>query len=1009
MWTYLVQEGLPRILNMSVAASIVVLFVMLARLLLKRAPKIFSYVLWSVVLFRLLCPVSLTAGFSLLRVTAPSVQSATDHTTAVTYIPWEGERWDLGTASKEPVQTGVPEAETPDRLPPEGGQRTVSPSEGSASGGEAGVAPEIGDTGAAVQFDPSGLLTACWLAGALGLAGSGAVSYFRLRRRLCGAVQTEQGVWIADYIPGPFVIGILRPRIYLPSTLTKREMTYILLHEKHHIRRGDHIVKLISFIVLCIHWFNPLVWAAFLLSGKDMEMSCDEAVVKRLGPQVRADYSSSLLSFATGRRIIAGTPLAFGEGNTKSRIRNLVTWRKPKGWAMAAAAVLCAAVTAACAANPLAAPLTGSYASMEDFAREAMAEVKTVSYQKADGSGTAETEVLDTRLAMLDKDGERSGLSPDGTLELWRFQYEVKIGVPAEEVRLSVNMSQEDGWFDLQGQGGEYLVALRREDGSYDVLDRQVVDGNKNFHGVYRNVSEALYTWYVATEGLDLPQYVETWTLPVALGSQETDQYQVSLYEGDSWRIYRPAAMWDKPVYTQQGVCRIRSSHQTGAILSISRREESPEAIRDALAAQGYAAAAGKEGWYVAGLEENGIHRTAYCVPAEEGSWLLETEWEEARIAAYDYTAVEPVMLQAMAESFAVDPACARIYPDQKQIREAVNRVFVDSLSWDDTWEGMGAYTVTVTHPGGETEQYTGWPMEYFNISSTPGGTLTDHFLWHLAPEGSLPRDYQYTARFSNDSWAVTAYGMENRLQLEVNGKVITLIGDPLEGTGGGSWDLLAEFLSTARYSYEVGTACSVSGNETDYGAIARQLAEQYARAILSRPDWYGQQALDVKVRRVEVFDAYYGENDPNFCFGLGLALQLDASQRDYWEAGSGLEVLPEDGWFGWGIEMMVGKEADGNWHIYGMGTGGYGVRLPYDLETDQASLPELAEMYFLTEGNTHDFRIPYRMAERSLAQVQGLLDRLEKPQREALRQGLIDFARENPDCCGWDPAALTV
>ena len=111
-------------------------------------------------------------------------------------------------------------------------------------------------------------------------------------------------------------------------------------------------MKLLSFLALCVHWFNPLVWAAFILAGKDMEMSCDEAVVRELGEDIRADYSASLLSLATGRRIVAGMPLAFGEGDTGGRIRNLLNWKRPQPWIIAVCAVVCVGLIALCAANP---------------------------------------------------------------------------------------------------------------------------------------------------------------------------------------------------------------------------------------------------------------------------------------------------------------------------------------------------------------------------------------------------------------------------------------------------------------------------------------------------------------------------------------------------------------------------------------------------------------------------------------------------------------------------------
>jgi hypothetical protein len=134
---------------------------------------------------------------------------------------------------------------------------------------------------------------------------------------------------------GPFVIGILRPRIYLPSTQREEEQSYVILHEQTHIRRLDHLVKMFAFLALAVHWFNPLVWVAFVYAVKDMEMSCDECVIKLMGSDIRGEYSTSLLSLAAEKRLINGSPLAFGEENIKGRISNVMNFKKPAAWVAA--------------------------------------------------------------------------------------------------------------------------------------------------------------------------------------------------------------------------------------------------------------------------------------------------------------------------------------------------------------------------------------------------------------------------------------------------------------------------------------------------------------------------------------------------------------------------------------------------------------------------------------------------------------------------------------------------
>jgi len=333
LWEYLGSflsyRLLPILLNMSLTGALVILFVLLIRhYLLKKAPKIFSYALWAVVLFRLLCPVSFSSGFSLMSfLDPPALRSEGGTASVVEYIP------------SDIVHTEYPRVELP-------------------------LMPVLSDTinetlpygeeqlGAdPLEAPMAGLTLLVWPAGMFALLLYSAVSYFKLRRKLVGAALLRDNIWLADHIGSPFVMGLFRPKIYLPSSLAEWERDYIILHEQHHIRRGDHIVKALSFFALCVHWFNPLVWVAFVLSGKDMEMSCDEAVIRKLGPDIRADYSRSLLSLATGRPIFSGTPLAFGEGDTGSRIKNLAGWKKSKPFVIAVSLILVVAVAIFCGAN----------------------------------------------------------------------------------------------------------------------------------------------------------------------------------------------------------------------------------------------------------------------------------------------------------------------------------------------------------------------------------------------------------------------------------------------------------------------------------------------------------------------------------------------------------------------------------------------------------------------------------------------------------------------------------
>lgn len=303
------------VLNMSLTASVVILVVLLARVFLKKAPKIYSYALWSVVLFRLLCPVSIQSPVSVLEVTGPEVTRSEGITTSVSYIPADYVRVEPQVQTPTPAQTSQPQE-------------------------------------AEKGFTTETAVVVLWLTGVAVMLLRSAAEYVQLRRKLVGATPFRDNVYLADHISTPFAMGILLPKIYLPSNIPSWERRYIVAHERHHIRRGDHIIKLLAYFALSLHWFNPLAWVAFVQAGKDMEMSCDEAVIKKLGPQIRADYSASLLRLATGQRIISGAPLAFGEGDTKGRIRNMARWKKPKLWVSAAAVAMCIGILIACGMNP---------------------------------------------------------------------------------------------------------------------------------------------------------------------------------------------------------------------------------------------------------------------------------------------------------------------------------------------------------------------------------------------------------------------------------------------------------------------------------------------------------------------------------------------------------------------------------------------------------------------------------------------------------------------------------
>lgn len=324
------------VVNMSLTGAAVIVAVLFVRLFLRRAPKIFSYLLWGVVLLRLLCPVSFSSVLSVFRVADAVVT----------------EQGMMRYAPRENVQTGTQNYTVPM-------QTSINTSVGANDQYAVTDAGDMSNSAGGAQslWDEEMVCSVVWIMGVAVMWIYSAASMICLKRKLIGVVPYEKSpekrIYLCDYIRTAFVMGVLHPRIYLPTALTETERRYILLHEETHIRRFDHISRLFAFLALSVHWFNPLVWCAFFLSERDMEMSCDEAVMRRMGTDLRAAYSASLLNLASGKRVFAGAPLGFGEGNVKCRIQNIMRYKKTAALVAVPIVVLIIIVSIALGSNPV--------------------------------------------------------------------------------------------------------------------------------------------------------------------------------------------------------------------------------------------------------------------------------------------------------------------------------------------------------------------------------------------------------------------------------------------------------------------------------------------------------------------------------------------------------------------------------------------------------------------------------------------------------------------------------
>jgi len=280
------------ILNMSIAASVVTLAVMIVRIPLKKAPKIFSYVLWGVVLFRLVCPFSIESIFSLMPTSSNAIPQ------------------DITYAQNPAIQTGVQFIDAPINT-------AIS-----------NVLPFISTDNSINPINTIfEIAEYVWLFGFVSLLLYATIGYIRLKRRVYYATLVRDNIYETDKIKTPFVLGFIRPKIYMPIGIDPSQHDYILKHEQTHIRRRDYLIKPFAFIVFALHWFNPLMWAAYLLMSKDIEMSCDEAVLRKADEDIRGVYSSSLLNLSANRVSLL-SPLAFGESDVKSRIKNVLKFKK---------------------------------------------------------------------------------------------------------------------------------------------------------------------------------------------------------------------------------------------------------------------------------------------------------------------------------------------------------------------------------------------------------------------------------------------------------------------------------------------------------------------------------------------------------------------------------------------------------------------------------------------------------------------------------------------------------
>lgn len=357
------NELFLKIINMSISASWLILAVLILRLVLKKAPKWVNVLLWGIVAVRLICPLSFESALSLI----PSSET----------IPL-----DIEMAAKPTIDSGVPAINS-----------VVNPVLSSFA------PPQHVLTSANPLQIWIPILNIIWLIGVGALLLYTAVSYWRLCRKVDTAVRYKGNIFQSENVSSPFVLGIIKPRIYLPFNMNGQDLEHVVAHEQAHIRRKDHWWKPLGFLLLTIHWFNPLMWLAYVLLCRDIELACDEKVIKELGNEQRADYMQALVACSVNRRMIAACPLAFGEAGVKERVKSVMNYKKPAFWVIIIAVIICVGVAACFLTNPkqdrYTLRIVVPAGSQEEFVYTEE-EVSTVrnSIKIWSGDGLGDTEVL---------------------------------------------------------------------------------------------------------------------------------------------------------------------------------------------------------------------------------------------------------------------------------------------------------------------------------------------------------------------------------------------------------------------------------------------------------------------------------------------------------------------------------------------------------------------------------------------------------------------------------------
>ena len=501
------------IVNMSITATILAVVVLFLRLLLKKAPKWISVLLWGLVALRLICPFAVESPFSLMPKTDWVVQEPlTEENFFLDSVPDTIPAFDSSSFGSDVTV-----------------QYAYYPLENSNI--------EI-HRGISISF----ILSCIWAAGMAALLLHTVISTIRLRKSIGAAIRIQDNVWESSAVESPFVLGMIRPRIYVPRGMSEEKLAYVIAHEQAHIRRNDHWWKPLGFLLLTIHWFNPVLWLAYILLCRDIEMACDERVIKEYDDVQRADYSEALLDCSVKRKMITACPLAFGEVSVKERIKSVLHYKKPAFWIVVLAVIACVVAAVCFLTNP-------------NAGRDYICRIVDDSFHKVAVYSTLTEPFIDDELRdelLLDvaRDNYKSFKEPL-SLEIQNTTYMLYNGKDTAVYTVKVNDSEDFTSICLayiQPRGNKEPLGQVKIDGNENAEQLQYIESNisgeKLSYEILKQHQEEIWAYRTAAINDTVDEVFRKWGERIAAVGVNAEHNCVDVYvydfdEGDIGRFQK--------------------------------------------------------------------------------------------------------------------------------------------------------------------------------------------------------------------------------------------------------------------------------------------------------------------------------------------------------------------------------------------------------------------------------------------------------------------------------------